>query len=77
MHDKFTSLNNVNYIDILKAFDEDKLKPFEMIKNYVLDILGLNVKIKNVVYYCSMIENNLEFLIEYFIEYEKLKKVDT
>ena len=64
-------MTNIDYIDILKLFDEDVLKPFELVKHYVLNILGFDTKIKNVTYYCSMIENNLEFLIEYFVEYER------
>jgi len=55
--------------EILKAFDKDLKKPFELVREIVEEhgIKG----IKKVEFYDALIESEDEFLIEYYIEFSK------
>ena len=52
--------------EAMKAFEEDKLKPFEFIREIVEDeIKG----IRNVELYDSYFKGSMEFLIEYLVDF--------
>jgi len=56
--------------EVLKAFKEDILKPFD----YIREIVENEMKgIKRVEFYDSYFKHNDEFLIEYFVEFSNGK----
>ncbi len=68
--DKFIPVSELKYEDVLKTFDEDESKVFKLIKGKVIEVLGFDAKILQVNHYCSYVKGS-EFLIEYFVKYEK------
>ena len=55
--------------EVLKAFDKDLRKPFELVKE-IVEQHGIR-GIRNVEFYDALFEGKDEFLIEYYVEFSR------
>ena len=64
--DLFKSLN-ITLDKLIEMFEKDKLKPFELVKDFVEELIGKEYNVKFYAYYFN--PQTMTLVIEYFINY--------